>query len=171
MLATDGWGIAESLGSVVSGAVLVGGAVVAGFYGQKANPSLATSTYVHTDGRMVLVVKPSITSAGVRPIKIAEANDKVHAPLVVVTEVLASTADHPSEGLEYQRTVGGIAGRINGGETVTATELFYLEPPDAALMGWLVQFYVSVRRFPTSWRWWDWNVSSFQPVPSSTDQS
>jgi hypothetical protein len=165
LVATDGWGIVEALGSAAGGAVLVGGAFVAGFYGRKGTVTVegtAHSIKGTTDGSFVLQVKASISAVGVLAVTLPplEPNTKVEAvPLFddagVLVPGFAYGARHPFPN--------GAA--IDGGETTTHTQLIPITPEDG-MVGVRVDFLVNVPKkvFRTK-KPWSWAASTYVSVP------
>jgi hypothetical protein len=166
------WTIVAALATVVGSAVVLIGAVVAFRYGQKANLSIEATPYLQDDGLVVLVVRPSISSPGVRPILISDVED--HAPVVSVLEYLRGPG-----GLYGGKTFPGnrvFSGEtVGGGETVTKVDYFILPVQTPGLIGWRTTFFVDV---PRRWNWirklsgrreewWSWTAEVFVRVPDA----
>lgn len=184
----DNWTILEAVATAGGTIVLIGGAVVAGLYGRKANPALAATTFRRPDGLVVLSVLTSVSAPGVRPIRVAKSaktkkphrwyplfgpkeprkTKKDHAPFVQVLEVLDGDDGPLTYGKEY-RGYPKIGGETVGpGETLSKVVLFHQPPVPANLVGWEVGFFVDVRRslwFLHRRKWWAWAVDTFVPVP------
>jgi hypothetical protein len=165
---TNGWVVLEALATLGATVVLMAGAVVAAFYGRKANPAVEAEPTVRPDGSVVLAVRVSIGAPGVRSIRMAKTPG--HTPTITVTEVLDGEGGlHDGEEYKEQPFAGvGIDESdeiVSGGETVAKTTLFTLAAPTPDLVGWFVTFFVDVpkrwRRWPRQMHWWSWAADTF----------
>jgi hypothetical protein len=164
-----GWEEALEAFSALGGTVILGGgAVVAILYARKADVGVAATVHPRPGG-VVVVVNASIAARGVRPIRIE--TQEGHTPIIRVTEVLGDDSEEgdPLYDGDYWETNNAFAGEslVGGGESVSKVVLFPVTPPAGDLVGWRVDFYVDVPRFPKRWRyWWNWTADCFVEAPA-----
>lgn len=165
---SDGWNVLESLSTLAGSLVLVGGALLAGRYGRKANPTVEAEAFPRPDGSVILAARASVSVPGVLAVKLAK--DGAHAPIVRVVEVLIGRDGELRAGAEYEgKTVIAGGERVGGGETVSKTDEFPLPVPTLNLVGWRVFFLVDAARWPRSRGWWQWAADCFVPVPEKPE--
>jgi hypothetical protein len=170
---TNGWTVLEAVATTVAAALAVVAALVAAFYGRKANVGATGAAHLQPDGHVVLAVEVSISAPGVRPVRISAKGD--HVPTITVTEVLSDgpegdplrhgAAWEDADGFEDEELVGA-------GETVSRVVLFHQPVPTPELVGWSVTFLVDGPKFPTWARgWWTWTADAFVEVPRGVQKT
>jgi hypothetical protein len=138
-------------GAAAAIAGVIGGAVVAFFFGKRATIGVE-ARLVDSRGTSILVVRPSVTSLGFRKFKFSKQEP---GGRIRVREVLSSRG-HRSLGDDLYE-VENVFGEqfANGGETITEESLIFVDPPGDAAVGWSVLFLATRRRLlrkPKSWR-------------------
>jgi len=153
-------------GAIATAAGVAGGAIVAFFYGRKANALV--SGVVHktpSSGVLVLAARPSIQAVGFRGLKVAGDDDWASAS-VQVTEVWL-TGGRLDDGFQWEaeKIFGTDEVVVSGGETLTTTVLIELgQPPPRAVIGWRVAFFGTARR-TLGIGGWAWEDKTFVPAP------
>jgi hypothetical protein len=159
----SGWTILEALATLGGTVVLLIGAIAGALYGRKANPSISGHALRQTDGRVVLVVRPSLAAPGIIGLHIIT-KDGRHKPQLSATEVLTG-ADGLRDGARYESPIFKDQDVVSGGETIAESRAFLMPDPTPDLVGWRVQFFVDVRKGLKRWQWWSWAADAFVEVP------
>jgi hypothetical protein len=146
----SGWTILESIGTVISAAILVLTAVVASRYGHRADPLVSAHPF-GDEGTPGLSVRTEIASRGIRRLRIAREDG--HSPTITVVEVLV-IGEKFEDGRRWSAPAldGGSHVVVDPGETISGVVVFPVGPLRGATVGWRVKFNFEARR----WRGFGW---------------
>ena len=153
---TGNFTIMEAVATMVTAVVVIGGAVVGVRYGRKAlNLTVGATAYRHDRYKtpFMLVVRPTISRAGVLPVRLEQV-----AVVVRVFEVLRADTGGLESGEYYPGNESLFMGAsIRGSETKGTVESFTL-PDRPNLVGWQAVFAVTYKGE-------SWAARTYEPVP------
>ncbi|WP_334173416.1 hypothetical protein [Sinomonas sp.] len=157
-LSTSGLHWTDVVTAVATATGVVGGALVAIFYGRKASASISAEAHV-TDSGVVLTARPAMVGAGIFRIRFA----KHEGAKVRVTEVFKVGANLV-DGLHWDADAVFGESFVEGGETLTTTVVFPIPELFLELVGWRVSFGVTSSRMLG--KGWSWGDQVFVPRPA-----
>jgi len=150
----------QAVAAVAALTALVGGAVVAYFFGRKATTDLEAKLY-ETPGGLIVAVRPSVTAVGFRAFRFHTQTSSV---TVVPQRMVAGKAVDTPEMLQTLPSAFGPRMAM-GGETISTSVIFPVHPPGEDVIGWKVDFHVVRKHRFGRGKSWDDRVF----VPASPD--
>jgi len=141
--------------SVVAVLAAGGGALIAVYYGRKADVRVEGAPS-HTFGdRLLLEVRATVRAVGVFRLDLAECS------LTVTESLLTERGLH--DGKKWQEETVFGSSFVEAGEALRTSVVFEVGAPDGSLVGWRVVLGVAVNRRFQGKRQWTWGDRIFVP--------